>query len=314
MTGSVARGLAAGAVGTTVLQTVTYLDVLWRGRTPGAVPERVVDALAARLGRKTPDGHRRAALGALLDVGTGLGVGVLASATRSHGARFSGPAGAVVTGAVAMAAADGPAAALGVTDPRTRSAADWAAAAVPHLAYGAALHGVVSAVPTAREQRDRRTPAPAGLVLRSAVLGVATGGRSSLALAGPALTDRRTRPSIRAGALAAVGGELVADKLPGTPARTSPQSLPARLLGGAGGAGRLAGREGANAAVPVTVGLLGALAGSFGGVAWRRWASRRVPDWQAALVEDALALALAAAACVPGRTNGGRARLRVVRA
>ncbi len=313
MPGILARGLAAGAVGTTVVDAVTHLDALWRGRPPGAAPERVVEAVAARLGRKAPDGHRRTALGALLGIGTGLGTGVLTSAARSSGARFSGPAGAVVTGAVAMAAAEGPAAALGVSDPRTWGTTEWVTGAVPHLAYGAVVHGVVAAVPTAREQRDRRTPAPPGLVLRSAVLGLATGGRSSLALAGPALTDRAARPLTRAGAVAAVVGELVADKLPRTPARTSPQSLPARLLGGAGGAGRLAGREGANAAVPVTVGLLGALAGSFGGVAWRRWASRRAPDWQAALAEDVVALALAAAACVPGRTNGGRARLRVVR-
>jgi uncharacterized membrane protein len=109
--------------------------------------------------------------------------------------------------------------------------------------------------------------------------------------------------------VAAVAGELVADKLPVTPPRTDPRSLPARLAGGVAGAGRLAARERANAAAPVTAGLLGALAGSFGGVAWRRWASRRVPDWQAALAEDAVALALAAAACLPGRTP----RLRLVR-
>jgi hypothetical protein len=36
-----------------------------------------------------------------------------------------------------------------------------------------------------------------------------------------------------------------------------------------------------------------------------------VPDWQAALAEDAVALALAAAACRPG--GGRRPRLRVVR-
>jgi uncharacterized membrane protein len=309
MTGSVARGLAAGAVGSTVLHAVTYLDVLWRGRAPSEVPERVVEELAARAGRELP-GPRRTALGALAGIGTGLGVGVLASAARSAGARFSGPAGAVVTGAVAMAATDGPAAALGVTDPRTWTGADWLADAVPHLAYGAAVQGVVAAVPTAREQRDRRTPAPAGLVLRSAVLGVATGGRSSLALAGPVLSDPGSRRLTRAAAVAAVAGELVADKLPATPPRTDPRSLPGRLAGGVGGAGRLAARVGANAAAPVTAGLLGALAGSFGGVAWRRWASRRVPDWQAALAEDVVALALAAAACTPGGSR--RPRLRLV--
>ncbi len=309
MPGILARGLAAGAAGTTVSNAVTYLDTAWRGRAPAGTAERVVDALFARAGRGAVGGQRRTALGALAGVATGLGVGVLASAGRSAGARFSVPAGAVVTGAVAMAAADGPAAALGVTDPRTWDAADWVAGAVPHLAYGAAVQGVVSAVPTPREQRDRRTPASAGLVLRSAVLGIATGGRSSLAVAGPVLSDPAGRRLTRAAAVAAVAGELVADKLPVTPPRTDPRSLPARLAGGVAGAGRLAARERANAAAPVTAGLLGALAGSFGGVAWRRWASRRVPDWQAALAEDAVALALAAAACLPGRTP----RLRLVR-
>ena len=310
MPGILARGLAAGAVGTTVLDAVGQLDVLWRGRPPGTTPQRVVDALLARAGRGAVAGNRRAALGALGGIATGLGVGVLASAGRSAGARFPGPAGAVLTGAVAMAAVEGPAAALGVADPCARDAADWAAGAVPHLAYGAAVQGVLAAVPTAREQRDRRTPATAGLVLRSAVLGVATGGRSSLAVAGPVLSDPGARRPTRAVAVAAVAGELVADKLPVTPPRTDPRSLPARLAGGVGGAGRLAAREGANAAAPVTAGLLGALAGSFGGVAWRRWAGRRVPDWQAALAEDVVAVLLAVAACAPGGTR--RPRLRLV--
>ncbi len=316
MLGSVARGLAAGAAGTTALDAVTHLDALWRGRAPSPAPERVVDAIAARLGRGLPGrgavrAHRRAALGALGGLGTGLGVGVLASVTRASGVRFPGPVGAVVTGAVAMAATDVPVAALGVADPRTWTAADWMADAVPHLAYGATVQGVLAAVPTAREQGDRRAPASARLVLRSAVLGVATGGRSSLALAGPVFGDPAARGVTRLAAAVAVAGELVADKLPATPARTSAQSLPARLLGGAGAAARLASRERANGAAPVTAGVLGALAGSFGGLSWRRWASRRVPDWQAALAEDVLALGLAAAACLPGRRRA-RPRLRVV--
>ena len=35
-----------------------------------------------------------------------------------------------------MAGSDGPLMALGVSDPRTWSAADWASDAAPHLAYG----------------------------------------------------------------------------------------------------------------------------------------------------------------------------------
>ena len=317
MTGVVARGLAAGAVGTTVLNAVTHLDVLWRGRAPSGTPERVVDALAGRLAGGVPGHgavreHRRTALGALSGIGTGLGVGVLASVARAAGVRFSGPAGAVVTGAAAMAATDLPVAALGVSDPRTWGAADWVADAVPHLAYGAAVQGVLAAVPVPREQRDRRTPAQAGLVLRSAALGLATGGRSSLGLAAPTLTDPGSGRGSRFAALAVVTGELVADKQPAAPARTGPAGLPPRVLDAAIGAGKLATREGANGAAPVVAAALGALAGSFGGLAWRRWAAARVPDWQAALAEDAVAVALAAAACLPGRTGGRRARLRVV--
>jgi uncharacterized membrane protein len=317
MLGPVARGLAAGAAGTTVLNAVTHLDVAWRGRPPSATPERVVDAIAERLGGSVPGrgavrDHRRTALGALGGLGTGLGVGVLASVARAAGVRFPGPAGAVVTGLAAMAATDVPAAALGVSDPRTWRAPDWLTDAVPHLAYGAAVQGVLSAVPAAREERDRRTAASAGLVLRSAALGVATGSRSSLGLAAPTLTTPASGRLSRLAALGIVAGELVADKQPGTPPRTSATGLPPRVLDAAIGSARLAGREGANGAAPVTAAALGALAGAFGGLAWRRWASSRVPDRQAALAEDAVALALAAVACLPGRGTGRRARLRVV--
>jgi hypothetical protein len=37
------------------------------------------------------------------------------------------------------------------------------------------------------------------------------------------------------------------------------------------------------------------------GWGWRRWAAGRVPDWQAGLIEDAVALVLAGLACLPGR-------------
>ena len=103
MLGPVARGLAAGAAGTTVLNAVTHLDVLWRCRPPSGMPERVVAAIAERLGGGVPGrgavrDHRRTALGALGGIGTGLGVGVLASVARAAGVRFPGPAGAAYGG------------------------------------------------------------------------------------------------------------------------------------------------------------------------------------------------------------------------
>ncbi|SEO40078.1 hypothetical protein [Trujillonella endophytica] len=315
MPGTFTRGLVAGAAGTTVLTAVTYLDMAIRGRPASTAPERTVDALAAVAGAQVPGRgrvleDRRTALGALAGIGTGLATGVLASVARSAGIRLPGPVGAVATGATAMAACDIPIAVLGVGDPRTWSRADWLADAVPHLAYGATVHGIVSAVRTDRERAVPRGAASAGLTLRSAALGVAAGSRAALGFAGPTLTAP-TKPGrlggssvpARALAAAALVGELVADKSPDTPDRTEPGGLVPRLVGATAGATRLAERERANAALPAAAAGVGAVAGAFGGLAWRRWASTRLPDLSAALVEDGVALALAALACLPGRNR-----------
>jgi hypothetical protein len=314
MTGTLSRGLIAGAAGTAALNAVTHLDMALRGRPASTVPERTVDALAAAAGTAVPGrgrvrDARRTGLGALAGIGNGLGVGVLASLARSAGVRMPGPVGTVVTGAAAMAATDVPVAALSVSAPRTWTATDWVADAVPHLAYGAAVHAVVSAVPTPKEQVLPRQAASAGLVGRSLLLGAAAGSRSSLGPAGPMLTARDTGAPKKLINLAAVAGEVYADKQPGVPDRTSGAALPARLASGAGGAGLLARRQGANAALPVLAGVAGAAAGSWGGLGWRRWAGTRMPDWQAALLEDGVALLLAAVACLPGRRRTTRLAL-----
>ncbi|MBJ7454180.1 MAG: hypothetical protein JHC71_19150 [Blastococcus sp.] len=49
--------------------------------------------------------------------------------------------------------------------------------------------------------------------------------------------------------------------------------------------------------------FLRALAAGTAGAAWRRWAATRVPATTAALLEDGAALALAALACLPGRSR-----------
>ncbi|MCZ2804979.1 hypothetical protein O2W18_07705 [Modestobacter sp. VKM Ac-2983] len=316
MTGTFARGLLAGAAGTTALNALTYVDMLRRGRPASTVPDRTAAALADAAGVELPGrGAAREArttgLGALLGIGNGLGVGVLASLVRAGGVRMPGPVGAVLTGAAAMAATDGPTAALGVTDPRTWTASAWAADAVPHLAYGAAVQAVVSALPTREERVLVKQRASAGLVTRSLLLGTAAGCRSSLGLAAPTLTAADTGVVKKLGSLLSVGGEMYADKQPGIPPRTSPAVLPARLASGAGGAALLARRQGQNAALPVLAGAAGAAAGSFGGLAWRRWAADLMPDWQAAVIEDGVAVVLALAACLPGRRRS--TRLRVVK-
>ncbi|MEH3079085.1 MAG: hypothetical protein PGN11_20910, partial [Quadrisphaera sp.] len=267
-----------------------------------SAPEEVVEAAVHAAGREVPGSgaerrHRLTALGALSGTAAGLATGVLVSAARAAGLRFSAPVGAAVTGAVAMAATDLPMGALGVSDPRTWSRQEWVADAVPHLAFGAAAHATLRALEPAAQQRRR---ASAGLVLRSALLGVAAGSRSSLGLLAPALTSSASAGA-KALAVLPVVGELVADKAPGTPARTSAQGLPARFVSATGGAAALAARDGANAVVPSVAAAAGAAGGAWGGLAWRRWASARVPDWQAALVEDGVAVGLAAVACLSGR-------------
>ncbi len=298
------RGLVAGAAGTTVLNAVTYADMAVRGREASSTPERTVQALAGQAGISVP-GDRQArqnrltALGALLGSASGLAVAVGAAKVRALGVRFPAPVDAVLTAAAAMAVTDAPMAALGVSDPRQWTRADWISDAVPHLAYGAA---VATALRTGADEPPVQR-AGAGLMLRSAALGLATGSRSALGFAGPTLIGASAAAGSGPGRVArgtaavAAATEVVMDKLPSTPDRTSAQALPARLAAAAAGATALARRRQANAALPVVFAVAGAAAGSFGGLAWRRWAGHRMPDWQAALIEDAVALTLAGAAC-----------------
>jgi uncharacterized membrane protein len=92
--------------------------------------------------------------------------------------------------------------------------------------------------------------------------------------------------------LAAMLGELVADKLPFTPSRTKPGSFGFRVLsGGITGAALTAGLGGS--LVPGAVaGALGAVAGTLGGHRARTGLVRRlgVPDYVIAVAEDLVAV------------------------
>ena len=91
---------------------------------------------------------------------------------------------------------------------------------------------------------------------------------------------------------AAALGELVADKLPFTPNRTTPGPFVARLLSGALSGGALAAGHGGSLAAAAVAGAAGAVLGTFGGYRARTGLVRALgtPDFVVALLEDAVAV------------------------
>jgi hypothetical protein len=137
----VVPGVAAGAAGTTALNAITYLDMALRGRPVSNIPEEAIEQASAKTHVAIPgNGERRSnrvsGIAALSGIATGVGVGVLVGVLRGLGWQVSAPTTAVAAGAGAMAFANIPLAASGLSDPRTWSTADWISDLVPHAAYG----------------------------------------------------------------------------------------------------------------------------------------------------------------------------------
>lgn len=137
-----ARGVVAGAAGTTALNVVTYADMAIRARPASPLPEQDVRVLAQRASIPLGDGdaaaNRASAAGSLMGYLTGIAAGVAWAAAEPLVRRLPGPLAAAAFGAVVMAATDASSARLGTTDPRSWSVGDWVSDVVPHLAYGAA--------------------------------------------------------------------------------------------------------------------------------------------------------------------------------
>ncbi|MDW5325758.1 hypothetical protein [Plantactinospora sp. KLBMP9567] len=133
-------GAIAGAVGSVALNVVTYLDMALRGRPASSSPEEIAQRLAEMLhiglGPEDRAANRRSGLGPLLGYATGVLSG--AALTVIGLRRLPGPVAAGLFGAGVMLASDGTLTALGITDPRRWSRADWLTDTVPHLAYGLA--------------------------------------------------------------------------------------------------------------------------------------------------------------------------------
>lgn len=134
-----ARGLAAGATGTIALELTTYLDLLARARPASDQPQRLGAALVERFGLAFGSGERAktraSGLGSAAGYVDGLAIPMVYAAISTR----RRPAVAIpglLFSLAAMVGSNGPAIALGVTDPREWSVDDWLTDAVPHLVYG----------------------------------------------------------------------------------------------------------------------------------------------------------------------------------
>ncbi len=97
-------------------------------------------------------------------------------------------------------------------------------------------------------------------------------------------------------------GEYVVDTLPQTPARTEPGPLTARAIAGALCGASVARDAGGNVPLCAATGTAAALGTAYLGLAFRTWSVGRLPSVVAAVLEDAAAVTIAAAA-VRGRTR-----------
>jgi hypothetical protein len=144
------RGAAAGAAGSTALNAVTYLDMTVRGRPTSSTPEQTVEKLAEKAhvpipGDEETRQNRVQGLGPITGLVAGVGVGVVVGLVRAAGYRSQPLVGTLLTTLGVLIAANGPMTVLGITDPRTWSATDWASDIVPHLAYGAVVKTTMDA-------------------------------------------------------------------------------------------------------------------------------------------------------------------------
>lgn len=142
--------------------------------------------------------------------------------------------------------------------------------------------------------------------LRATLLGAVTGMRSMTGLAAVALTTPRGAHPAWVGRLGggwgrgvtslAAAGELLADKGVALPSRLESPVFGQRLTVGAVNATVLARREGSRPVLPALLAVAGAAVGTYLGVRWRAYAQQHGRATAAAVVEDFVAIGLAAAA------------------
>jgi uncharacterized membrane protein len=134
---------------------------------------------------------------------------------------------------------------------------------------------------------------------RVALIGLAAGSRATVGVAIPttfrASTHQRDR-GVRALAVAAIAGELIWDQLPNCPSRLEWQGLVSRIVSGGVGGVVIARSSKHSALAAAVIGSTSAVAGAFIGARWRQRWSRHHAAWAGGVIEDAVALTIAAVA------------------
>src|SRR5262249_22320299 len=139
----------------------------------------------------------------------------------------------------------------------------------------------------------------------AAITWAARNGRISLGHSPLALLDsKRAEDTTRKLAF----GEFVSDKTPLLPSRLKPGSLLFRLISGGVCGAAFAYSDGDKPGGALALGATGALVGSLFGYAWRSRVLKQwnIPDLPGALLEDAVAVGLAAAVISCAGRRGAR--------
>lgn len=179
-------------------------------------------------------------------------------------------------------------------------------------AVGANGHAPVAPPPGPSDRRRawlRAVTSPIPAAVRPALLGAATGLRSQLGVAAVVLAagehgrdrlpGRMQHPAALRSALVSVTTELLTDKTRFARSRLAPAALATRLVLAGFAARALARLEGRDPGPDVAVAVVAALVAAKVGHDVRAVAARRFPDPLVALVEDAVAVVLAAGAVGP---------------
>jgi uncharacterized membrane protein len=148
--------------------------------------------------------------------------------------------------------------------------------------------------------RRRRPTTWRDAAVGSVLLGAASGSRGQLGVAtvvvrsDPSLPAFFRQPWTRGLLVAAAVGELIADKLPTTPSRLAPPGLAGRLVMGGLAAGLYARTRRAPWLPAAAIGASTAVVSAKLGHDARAQLAKHVPDPAVAVVEDGVAIALAA--------------------